>query len=129
MICTVVGGPYRLSCSTVPPALPSSCSCSCELLEHPAAAAADNCTQNTDMDEITQGRQGPALYTVSQLSDASLYAELTGENQSGGLSLLCVAAGLVWLHDSVSVSHLARERKRMLPLLLSFLNICIYLFK
>jgi hypothetical protein len=64
VICTMMGGPYRLSWRTVPLALawlPASgnprCCCCCWCIK--------KCTQNTDITEIMQGRQGPALHVYS----------------------------------------------------------------
>jgi hypothetical protein len=66
MYCTACRAKEQLSCGFLAfPAAVADCSCCCRLqllLQISAAAAVGICKQNTEITEITQGRQGPALY-------------------------------------------------------------------
>ncbi len=62
MICTMMCKPHRLPCRSVSPALARSCSAARFWRAAAAPCNYTGCTQNTDITDIMQGRQGPALH-------------------------------------------------------------------
>ncbi len=91
MICTMTGGPYRLPCLGAAQLRATGKPSCCNIVK---------CTVHKTRTRAKSHRKAGAstLCTVSQLSGASSYVELTGEAQSSGfVAAVHVAAGLVWL--------------------------------